>query len=69
MRTDEERLKFCGTITTAARRLGITARKNGDRFEFMDHVGMKVIIGCGNSDPKHALESACDELVEHLNKK
>lgn len=67
MRTDEERLNFCGTATMAARRLGIYARWEGDAIRWFDP-STRLEWPCTSFvDHKLALEAACESLINYLN--
>lgn len=72
--TDEERLKFCGEITLAARRLGMKLReaRTDTRlyfYEFRDPQTKVIIKGAENADRKIALTNACETLTKYLDAK
>ena len=73
MRSEAERLKFCGDTTLAAKRLGIVIHDSGPGNEtwycFYDQATGREIRGEPLSDKKLALEDACDKLVEYLSGK
>jgi hypothetical protein len=69
--TGEERLKFCGEITLAARRLGIKLREMRTEartyyYEFRDWDTKVVIKGAPDADKKIALTNACQTLTSYL---
>lgn len=69
MRTPEERAKFCAETCMAARRLGIPAVKNSDgtQYGFFDPMTGTQIHGSSDPNKEIAFESACDNLINHLN--
>ncbi len=73
MRTEEERLVFCGTLIDAARRLGIAiayfSHKDQHRYIWGDNItGAEIVCPVAGSE-KDALELACESLVSYLNPK
>lgn len=66
MRTEEERMQFCGTICIAARRCGIYGRFEDNYFRWFDPMASHQFPVPHNGDKKATLELACDELVKYL---
>jgi hypothetical protein len=63
-----EQMKFCGTISLAARKMGIRAKWENGAIVWADPV-TRVRFSCPHeADRKEAFHAACLKLVEYLNK-
>lgn len=72
--TEDERFKFCGEITMAARKIGIVLRERRTEsgsiyYEFRDPDTHVVIKGAEDADRKLALTKACETLTKYLDPK
>ncbi len=69
--TEDEMFKFCGEITAAARKLGISLRESKNEsglffYEFRDTQTKVVIRGIEDANRKIALTNSCNTLVKYL---
>ena len=66
MRSEDQRMEFCGHICRAAQKLGIYGRFQDDGFMWLDPMAQTTFLTENLEDKKHTLERACENLIEYL---